>query len=75
MVAYFPSDFKEEWNSQLSNANLSSSFRPGIAGGFIITSHGHNWAIYNSYNNLTRESLRNGSQKGLYFLLQNSFEQ
>lgn len=48
-VAYFPSDFKEEWNSQHSDANLSSSCRPGIAGGFIITSHGHNWAIYNSY--------------------------
>ena len=48
-VVNFPSDFKEEWNSQLSNANLSSSCRPGVAGGFIIASHGHDWVIYNSY--------------------------
>ena len=74
MVAYFPSDFKEEWNSQHSDANLSSSYRPGIAGGFIITSHGHNWAIYNSYKHPYKRELEERLSERPVFLTTEQFQ-
>ena len=74
MVAYFPSDFKEEWNSQHSDANLSSSCRPGIAGGFIITSHGHNWAIYNSYKQPYKRELEERLSERPVFLTTEQFQ-
>lgn len=74
MVAYFPSSFKEEWNSQLSDANLRSSCRSGMAGGFVITSHGHSWAIYNSYKQPYKGELEERLAERSVFLTTEQFQ-